>query len=421
VGSNCRHSRVSPLAAVVLSALCTAALGLVSATPAAADPKDDAKSASHRAARAEAILENATAAARTAALRLEAATAALPAAQQKVATSRGLVAAAQAAANTAQRAADVAKVAYDAVAERFQEAQDQVEDARQRVDDVASASYMGGNFATINMLVGAKGPQDAMDRLDMARQVMRKQQGDVLAMTVARRAVRTEQDRAGLAKRLAEDTAQDAKDKLAAARTAQATAVQAQAAVINLADIRARAYASAQSQRSAVLLQYRQARVEEARIEAALRAWQHKGGVVSGLHYGGSLLMPVNGWKSSDFGERYDPFYRVWQLHAGADFAAGGGTPIHAAAGGRVVQAGWNGGYGNYTCIDHGEYQGREFSTCYGHQSSILVDVGEHVRRGEVIGKVGTTGASTGFHLHFETRFDGVPRNPLPYLPSCLC
>ena len=131
--------------------------------------------------------------------------------------------------------------------------------------------------------------------------------------------------------------------------------------------------------------------------------------------------MPVRGWKTSDFGNRYDPYYRVWQLHAGADFAAGSGTPIHAAASGRVIRAGWYGGYGQYTCINHGRLSGYGFSTCYGHQSRIYVDVGDYVRRGEVIGRVGSTGASTGAHLHFETRFGGVPRNPLSYLPGCLC
>jgi len=116
-----------------------------------------------------------------------------------------------------------------------------------------------------------------------------------------------------------------------------------------------------------------------------------------------------------------DPFYRVWQLHAGTDFAAPRGTPIRAAAAGHVIRAGWSDGYGNYTCIDHGRLDGLNFQTCYGHQSAILVGVGEYVRRGEVIGRVGTTGASTGNHLHFETRFNGVPRNPLQYLPNCLC
>ena len=66
----------------------------------------------------------------------------------------------------------------------------------------------------------------------------------------------------------------------------------------------------------------------------------------------GYFIMPVHGWKSSNFGMRYDPFYHRWQLHAGVDIAAAGGTPIRAAAAGRVVRAGWAGGYGNYTCID---------------------------------------------------------------------
>ena len=156
---------------------------------------------------------------------------------------------------------------------------------------------------------------------------------------------------------------------------------------------------------------------------AALRAWETKQGgrVSSSLRSGGKLLMPVHGWKSSDFGNRYDPYYRVWQLHAGVDIAAAGGSPIQAAAAGRVIRAGWNGGYGNYTCISHGKLQGHVFSTCYGHQSTIGVHVGENVRRGEEIGRVGATGASTGYHLHFETRMDGKPRNPQLYLPYCLC
>jgi murein DD-endopeptidase MepM/ murein hydrolase activator NlpD len=83
-----------------------------------------------------------------------------------------------------------------------------------------------------------------------------------------------------------------------------------------------------------------------------------------------------------------------------------------------VVKARWAGGYGNYTCIYHRELpDGRGLSTCYAHQSKILVSAGDRVRQGEVIGRVGTTGASTGNHLHFEVRLDGDPVNPLPWLP----
>jgi murein DD-endopeptidase MepM/ murein hydrolase activator NlpD len=403
--------------------LCIAGLGLTTTGSAAADPRDDAKNASRRVDRAEAILEGATAAARTAARRLEAATAALPAARQRVAVAKGTVAGARVQARSAQRAATAARGTYGTVVGRYRTAQAHVEVARDRVDEIAAVSYMGGDIATINLIVNATGPQDAMDRLDLLDQIMQKQQDSVTEVMAARVLARTEQDLAGLAKRTAEDAERDAVTKLKAAKTAEAAAEYAQRAVLRLAASRRAALSIARSQRSAVLAGYRTARAEEARIAASLRGWDRRNptAVAMSGSASGDLLMPVHGWKSSDYGRRYDPYYGVWQLHAGVDIAAGGGTPIHAADDGRVMRTGWNGGYGNYTCINHGQLEGQSFSTCYGHQSRILVHVGERVRRGEVIGRVGTTGASTGNHLHFETRFDGEPRNPLKYLPSCLC
>jgi murein DD-endopeptidase MepM/ murein hydrolase activator NlpD len=408
-----RHSRVF----FVLLVVCTTILGLLGPAPAAADPGDDAKRAGRAVDRAEAVLEAATVLARNSARRLEAATAALPAARQRVAAARGIVAAARVQANSARRRAAAARAAYEKIAGRFEKAQDQVTTARARVDEIASVSYMGGNIAVINVLAASTGPRDAMDRIGLVDHLMQKQQDSVDQVVAARRSARTEQDRAGLAERAAESAEQDAVEKLNAAAEAENAAEDAQAAVVALADSRRRALAVANSQRAAVLARYRAAQAEEDRVVAALQAWEVRQGGSSGTYRGGRLLMPVHGWKSSDFGNRFDPYYRVWQLHAGMDIAAGGGSPIRAAADGRVIRAGWNGGYGQYTCISHGD----RFSTCYGHQSQIGVYVGEHVRRGEVIGRVGTTGASTGNHLHFETRINGVPKNPLKYLPSCLC
>ncbi len=88
------------------------------------------------------------------------------------------------------------------------------------------------------------------------------------------------------------------------------------------------------------------------------------------------------------------------------------GTPIHAAGDGIVVYAGVESGYGNYTCINHGN----GIATCYAHQSVIMVKVGDQVTRGQVIGLIGTTGYSTGPHLHFEVRINGQVTNPLPWL-----
>lgn len=110
----------------------------------------------------------------------------------------------------------------------------------------------------------------------------------------------------------------------------------------------------------------------------------------------------------SPFGMRYHPILHYERLHAGIDFGASPGTPIHAAADGVVVIAGPRGGYGNATVIDHGS----GIATVYAHQSQIIVRPGQLVKRGDVIGAVGTTGLSTGPHLHFEARVRGIPVNP---------
>jgi peptidoglycan DL-endopeptidase CwlO len=120
----------------------------------------------------------------------------------------------------------------------------------------------------------------------------------------------------------------------------------------------------------------------------------------------GGLIWPVNGPIVSPFGMRWG------RLHAGVDIAVPSGTPVHAAKSGKVLIAGWVSGYGNYTCIGHGG----GLSTCYGHQSSIGVSVGQSVSQGQVIGSSGCTGHCFGPHVHFETRINGAPVNPMGYL-----
>jgi murein DD-endopeptidase MepM/ murein hydrolase activator NlpD len=115
---------------------------------------------------------------------------------------------------------------------------------------------------------------------------------------------------------------------------------------------------------------------------------------------------------TSPFGYRIHPIYGTSRLHTGIDFGAGTGTEIHAAESGTVVSAGPMGGSGTATIIDHGN----GIATLYGHQSSIGVSEGQRVSRGQVIGRVGCTGACTGPHLHFEVRVNGTPVDPMPYI-----
>jgi murein DD-endopeptidase MepM/ murein hydrolase activator NlpD len=120
----------------------------------------------------------------------------------------------------------------------------------------------------------------------------------------------------------------------------------------------------------------------------------------------GGWIWPVSGTLTSGFG------YRWGRMHEGIDIAVPEGTPIRAAKAGTVAIAAYTGGYGNYTCVDHGS----GISSCYGHQSSYAVSAGDQVAQGEVIGYSGNTGSSTGPHLHFEIRVNGTAVDPLGYL-----
>lgn len=137
-----------------------------------------------------------------------------------------------------------------------------------------------------------------------------------------------------------------------------------------------------------------------------------------------TFIIPVlESWISSEFGMRVHPIFNREILHRGTDFAASSGTIIRAADSGRVLIAGQSfkyKGYGKITIIDHGIHpeNKKRYSTVYAHQKSIRVKVGQIVSKGEIIGRVGTTGFSTGPHLHFELRIDGTPVDPQNYLPS---
>jgi murein DD-endopeptidase MepM/ murein hydrolase activator NlpD len=144
---------------------------------------------------------------------------------------------------------------------------------------------------------------------------------------------------------------------------------------------------------------------QQAKISGALAG---ASGLAPAKRGNGQFVWPVNGPITAPFCER-----RSWEdCHPGMDIGVPTGTAIHAADAGRVAIAGWVGGYGNYTCIQHT----KSLSTCYGHQSKFLVKVGQQVTQGQIIGLSGSTGHSTGPHLHFEVRINGAVTNPMNYL-----
>ncbi len=422
--------------------------GVLLATPALGDPAGDKARVDQQLGQAQAALEHATTRAQQAAASYNQANKLLPRAQQAVARARGEVAAAQVQAATAAKLAARAKAALAGSEAKLAESEKQVEDARDHLSAFVRASYQGAPYVTASALLGARTPDQLMAGMGYLNNLAGGERRAITQVTKDR--LVASQRRATVAeyKRIADSLEAQAQGALGVAKGQQAVAAAAQERVVQLVDQRKQSMKVAEEEKAANAKQYQEVQAESRRIAAALREAARQARAEAARKAreaeaarkkkpsGGSkpppsrpgtskpnkpsssgLSKPVNGWKSSDFGRRYDPYYNVWQLHAGTDFAAPGGAPIWAADDGTVIRAGWNGGYGNYTCIYHGDLKnGRGLSTCYAHQSRISVSRGQHVSRGQTIGRVGTTGASTGNHLHFEVRIDGEPVNPMGWL-----
>jgi murein DD-endopeptidase MepM/ murein hydrolase activator NlpD len=257
--------------------------------------------------------------------------------------------------------------------------------------------------------------QQALSRLATAQAAATAQEAHIRALREQVAAAKKAAEAALAKAQVARTKAEDAKarlDALAVQQAAQSRALEARKAAEK------KKLAAAQKEQAhlqAVLRERaRKAKIAAAKRAAALRRAGRS--VPSGPSTSsGFLSRPVDAPVSSEFGMRFHPILHYWRLHAGRDYAASCGTPIHAAASGTVISAGWAGGYGNRIEIDHGIVRGVDLVTSYNHMSRYAVR-GGHVTRGQVIGYVGTTGSSTGCHLHFETYEDGVPKDPRRWL-----
>lgn len=402
-------------------ALLAAALSiLLASAPAAADPQDDKARVDREIAKTKAALEAASERVAAAAAEYEKANQQLPAVERRHAEAEAALAKARDRMERADRTARQAEARLAQADKDVAVALERVERSREEIGRYAASVYMGRDLASTTMLLGVRNPADFVAGLTYVEQVARERQRALDANIAARAEAERRKDIQVERAREAHQARLAAERALRAAAQAEAEAAAAEAEVVALVRQREQALRVAEEERAETEARYRELLAESARIAEQIRAMAQGGSGVA-LQPGQRLPMPVDGWKTSDFGMRLDPIYNVWRLHAGVDLAAPGGAPIWAVQSGEVFRAGWNGGYGNYTFIYHGTYQGKGFASCYAHQSEILVKVGQQVRQGQLIGRVGTTGASTGNHLHFEIRLDGEPVDPLPYLPACLC
>jgi len=247
--------------------------------------------------------------------------------------------------------------------------------------------------------------------------------------------VKAQKAQAEIEKQIAADKAEAAAN-VARLKVLQSKAALARTNVAAMVVKLAKAKRAAQADLNAEQAQFRKLQAQEASIsaeirrraeiarkkrlaaEAKRRAAARKAGKVYVPRGESSrgFIRPVTAPAGSPFGLRYHPILHVWRMHRGTDFGAGCGTRIYAVADGRVASAGRQGGFGNYVVIDHGFIRGNYVSTGYAHQSRMAVRSGQRVKQGQVIGYVGTTGMSTGCHLHFQVYVNGGVVNPMNWL-----
>ncbi len=261
-----------------------------------------------------------------------------------------------------------------------------------------------GSSASIELLGAADGSGDLVEGKHYLQRINDKRQEDV---------TRVARLQADLDKQQAAATAQQQQ-----AEAAKAAATDEKAKLDQLAAQQQSARDAAAGAEAKVNNAVGSLRSQQEQIEADLQAESNRVAQLLGGGGGapmgdGTFIAPVNAPITSPFGYRTDPVTGATAFHAGIDYGAPCGTPIKAAGTGTVVSAGaTTGGYGNMTLLNHGGGK----ATLYGHQSSIIVSAGQTVNQGQVIGYVGSTGKSTGCHLHFEVRVNGNPVDPRGYL-----
>ncbi len=277
-----------------------------------------------------------------------------------------------------------------------------------RVRDI----YINGRLSYLDVVVGSKDFSDFANRMEMLKRILQADMELINTIKtereeIASKKAKLEADRAKVLE--LEKVAQE-KQTIINQKKAERQAVLERA--MNDRDTADRAYNELMASSASITAMLQQRAAERAAAAAAAASQGGGGGGATWVQGSGQLAAPVVAPITSDFGWRIHPIYGTRRLHAGTDFGVDEGTPVHAADGGVVVEAGWVSGYGYTVIIDHGN----GMSTLYAHNSEVAVSPGQTVSKGQVVSYSGNTGGSTGPHLHFEVRINGEPTDPMGYL-----
>ncbi len=363
---------------------------------------------------------------------VKAATTALSDAEAKLAPAEAALDSARtalAAAEAAQFDAALSLAATESHAEQalieYLGAQGRMRAIREALAEFARQAYMGGGFERLSLLMNAQSPEDLTSAMSYYETVNRSEKQVMDDLDALQEDLEVKQAFLDQSLRRILDEQEAAEAAVKTTTAARNTATAAQAEVQRLVAVRAGALEKAEElkaeieQRLTVMKAEsdRLAEVIRKRAEAARKAAERaeKSGrkVVQGT---GLLSRPVNGPITSPYGMRYHPILRYYKLHTGTDFGVPSGTSVRAAREGTVIEAYYNSAYGNRVVVDHGYVNGVYLVTTYNHMTRDTVSRGEKLSRGEVLGYSGSTGYSTGPHMHFEVMEDGRFVDPMRWL-----
>jgi len=319
---------------------------------------------------------------------------------------------AEVAAQLAFTQAEADKTAADLDSRRDEEA-----DTRTTLGRIAREAYLTSGLSGLEVAFDADSPQQFADRVTVAGTALRAQNSAIERLQVMEADIRAQAALLDAVQVKVTELKRQSAIAVARRRADEQAAAKAAASVAELVRTQAAAVAVISARKAAEQARLNALEKQQARLRAILaaRARAEHGGRSVAQSGHGYLSFPVNAPITSGFGMRFHPVLHYWRLHAGVDFGAPCGTPVHAAADGVVVRAGYAGGFGNQVVLDHGRVNGVGLATSYNHLSRFVV-TGGRVSRGEVIAYSGTTGLSTGCHLHFEVYVNGEHVNPMRWL-----
>ena len=408
-----------PAAGVVLVVVVLTALLAVSGGASADDKlKHRQRDVQGQVRSAQGDLEDASADVRAAQAKLTSSRTALLRSQTRLAKAQKTLVAAEIVDAQMQARLQAAEASLAEARVALDRAKQAVLDQRREVGELAASNYANGDPALMGLsaILNSQDIEGLTTQLNTVTALMSKQTVLLDRLRDARARTVTEEAK------VADATAAVAVQRKAAAANlvrTQALESSAQAARADYAAMVTRnraAQAAALKARTADLRELRALKREQQRIRQLIieRAAKQRGGFKGDAD--GFLYRPVSGYVTSPFGYRIHPIYHYYGLHDGTDFHAPCGTPMRAAGTGTVITRTYSSVYGNRLYLDLGQVNGKNMTVVYNHATSYTAGTGQSIKRGEVLGYAGSTGWSTGCHLHFTVLLDGSPVNPEQYL-----